>query len=114
MKARMFSKYITYKWQIITKSTKTKRKNKETYAPKLMKWYCTFQESLTKSGSKKPTYDAKWGRFLPQNRVNVDQVPLHFAVNRKKTSEETPGKELRRYNKVWLVNPGSGLDKRQC
>ena len=38
-----------------------------------------------------------------------------FAVNVKKTYEMTePGNLENRYCKVWISEPGSGLDKRQC
>lgn len=50
-------------------------------------WHCTFRETVMKSGSTKPTYDEKWGRFKPEQRINVDQVPLPFAIDRKQTYE---------------------------
>lgn len=65
-----------------------------------MKQRCSRRDSLIKPGSNKPSYDAKWGRFLPKNWVNVIRL---FAVNRKTTCKETPAKELRKYHKLWLA-----------
>ena len=79
-----------------------------------MKWHCTFREGVIKSGSKRPNFDSKWGRFLPAQRINVDQVPLPFAIDRKTTYEPKVTKENRKDHKVWVANPGPGLEKRQC
>ena len=72
-------------------------------------WTNSFCRSL------KTFYDERWGRFLPEQRLNVDQVPLPFVID-KKTTYEVPcgrGKE-RRDHRVWVAQPGSGLDKRQA
>ena len=52
--------------------------------------------------------DCKYGRWLPQNRYNVDQVPLSFVIDQDKTYE-VKGSE-----QVWVSQPSSGLDKRQA
>ena len=44
---------------------------------------------------------------------NVDQSPLPFVIDHERTYEIIEAKE-KRYNKVWIQQPGSGLDKRQC
>ena len=54
------------------------------------------------------TQASKYGRWLPQNRYNVDQVPLPFVIDQDKTYE-VKGSE-----QVWLSQPSSGLDKRQA
>ena len=42
----------------------------------------------------------------------MDQSPLSFAANTKRTYEILePGSH---YQKVWIVQPGRWLDKRQC
>ena len=56
----------------------------------------------------KITTDAKWGRWLPSNRYNVDQVPLPFVVDQGKTYAETGDKQ------IWISQPQSGLEKRQA
>lgn len=52
--------------------------------------------------------DAKYGRWLPKNRYNVDQVPLPFVVDQDKTYDVTGNK------RVWVSQPSTGLDKRQA
>ena len=53
-------------------------------------------------------FDQKWGRWPPNRRYNVDQVPCPFVINQDQTYEE------RGSTSVWISQPGSGLDKRQC
>ena len=86
-----------------------KNVNKSALAPELMQWHCTLREGLVKTRSNKDSYNVKWGRFQPEQRLNVDQVPLPFAIDRK-----TIPKERRGSHKVWVSNPASGLEKRQC
>jgi hypothetical protein len=90
------------------------RVNNEKFAPKLQHWHSTLREGLIKTGRTKAHYDSKWGRFRPSRRYNVDQVPMPFAIDRKTTYEVNVPKEERRAHRVWVSNPGSGLDKRQC
>lgn len=52
--------------------------------------------------------DPTYGRWLPKNRLNVDQVPLPFVVEQDQTYEMEGNKQ------VWISQPGSGLDKRQA
>ena len=87
---------------------------KSDLAPQLMQWHCTFRESVIESGSSKATYDPRYGRFKPKQRINVDQVPLPFAIDRKKTYEHPVPQKDRKDHKVWVANPAPGLDKRQC
>ena len=56
-------------------------------------------------------YDPRWGRFPPNMRFNVDQSPLPFVIDHKRTYEVVDKNQ--RYDKVWIQQPGSGLDKRQ-
>ncbi|XP_065664823.1 uncharacterized protein LOC136086454 [Hydra vulgaris] len=81
----------------------------------LMKWHSNLREKLIKSGSGKPTYDKKWGRFPLKKRINVDQIPLPFVVESKQTYKIPISKgNERRDHRVWVAQPGSGLDKRQA
>ena len=52
--------------------------------------------------------DGKHGHWLPQNRYNIDQVPLPFIIDHDKTYE-VKGSE-----QVWVSQPSGGLDKRQA
>lgn len=79
-----------------------------------MKWHSTLREGLVKSRSNSTTYNSKWDRFLPDRRLNVDQVPLPFAIDKSKTYIlPVPTSERRDY-RTWVSTSGSGLDKRQC
>ena len=91
-----------------------KQINKSKFGPEMMKRHCTLREGVIKSCSHLPDLKPKWGRFPPSKRVNVDQIPLPFAINRTITYEEEIPKELRKYHKVWAANGGAGLEKRQC
>ena len=50
----------------------------------------------------------KYGRWLPENRHNIDQVPLRFVIDQDKTYDITGTKQ------VWVSQPSTGLDKRQA
>ena len=59
-------------------------------------------------------YDEKWGRYQPKQRLNVDQSRLPFVVGTSRTYDHLD-KDLDQHDhKVWISQPGSGLDKRQC
>ena len=62
-----------------------KKVYKTTYLQRIMKWHSSLREGLIKSKIDSPTYDFKWGRFLPSRRLNVDQVPMAFAIDKTKT-----------------------------
>ena len=85
--------------------------SKESYREDLMKWHATTRENLIRQG-RNDSYDEKWGRFTPEQRFNVDQSPLPFVNTTKRTYEIVKKKD--RYHKVWISQPGSGLEKRQC
>eukprot|EP00795_Rhopilema_esculentum_P014366 gene14366-5413_t len=50
----------------------------------------------------------KWGRWVPERRFNVDQVPLPFVVDQGMTYD------LKGSTSVWISQSASGLDRRQC
>ena len=93
---------------------RNKKQSKDKYRSALESWHAKTRERLVRRG-KEENYDEKWGRFTPEERFNVDQSPCPFAVNVKKTYEMIElGNPENRYRKVWISQPGSGLDKRQC
>ena len=92
---------------------RSKNRSKASIEPELKKWHTTYRERCIRSNSGSPSYDSKWGAFKPSERLNVDQSPLPFVVNVKKTYEYVePGKS--KLHNTWIAQPGSGLDKRQC
>ena len=50
------------------------------------------------------------GEFVPNQRYNIDQPPLPFVVDVKRKYEQI---EYKHTKKIWIAQPGSGLDKRQ-
>ena len=54
------------------------------------------------------------GNVTPERRFNVDQLPMPFAIDSKTTLEVNLSKTEKRDHRVWVANPGSGLDKCQC
>jgi hypothetical protein len=83
--------------------------SKEHYRGDLMKWHGMTRERLIRTGFNED-YDTKWRRFLPNTRFNVDQSPLPFVIDHKRTYEII-GKD-QHHQKVWIQQPGRGLDKR--
>jgi hypothetical protein len=53
------------------------------------------------------TYTYKWGRYKPENRYNVDQVPLPFTSKPKRVIDDIGASQ------VWVSMPAPGLEKRQ-
>lgn len=102
------------KFSIRMKMKQRNRKySKEDFRKDLRKWHGTAQECLVRSG-KRLNYDEKWGYFKPMNRFNADQSPLPFAIDMKRTYHHYEKGEDQHKSKVWIFQPGSGLDKRQC
>ena len=57
------------------------------------------------------SFEEKWGRFLPKQRFNVDQTPMPFVIDTKRPYEQI---EYKHTKKIWIAQPGAGLEKRQC
>jgi len=57
---------------------------KQNFEVDLKKWHATTREKLVRT-ARNDCYDEKWGRFIPRQRLNVDQSPLPFAVTTKRT-----------------------------
>ena len=95
----------------IRKRQRAKSVDKEAFRQKMIQWHVVLRERVIRSGS--PT-DEKCGKFPPHIRFNVDQVPLPFAIDCTQTYERSVSAEDRNNHKVWITQPGSGLDKRQC
>ena len=76
----------------------------------MRKWHGFTRERLIRTGCN-DDYDDKWGTFVPNERYNLDQSPLPFVVDAKRTYEQI---EYKHTGKIWIAQPSSGLDKRQC
>ena len=92
---------------------RNRNKSKESFREPLKQWHASTRERFIRTSANNAAFDAKWGSFTPENRLNVDQTPYPFAFNTKRTYlfEESTNQHNK---KVWISQPGSGLDKRQC
>jgi hypothetical protein len=80
-------------------------KSAKTLAHAVQKFLKKLQELRSENPDPK---DLIWGKFGPRNTLNVDQVPLPFAATSTRTIE------FLGTQRVWIKQPGSGLDKRQA
>ena len=78
---------------------------------KMLEWHSVLRERLIRT-RKQDDYDEKWGRFLPERLLNVDQSPCLFAFDSNRTYQQFT--EDQYSEKVWISQPGARLDKRQC
>lgn len=101
-----------YKVRMRTKQ-RSKKESKESHEPELKKWHATTREKLIRVG-RNDGYDEKWGRFVPLQRYNVDQCPLPFVFSGNRMYEHYDDGVDQNRVKVWISQPGAGLEKRQC
>ena len=74
--------------------------------PDLKKWHATDRERRIDPTVTTLIMIANGGTFAPHERFNVDQSPLRFAVNIKKTYDYVePGKSSE--HNTWIIQPGS-------
>ena len=93
------------------KKQRSKNVLKEDMRAKMMEWHTVLRERLIRTG-KQDDYDEKWDRFPPEFRFNVDQSPCPFVFDSSRTYHHIT--EDQHNEKVWISQPGAGLDKRQC
>ena len=60
------------------------RQRKEAKIEDLKKWYYNYRELCIRTGYG-TDFDQKGGYFKPEQRLNVDQSPLPFVIDVKKT-----------------------------
>lgn len=83
---------------------RSKKKSKEDKIKPLQQWHATFRERCLRTGTEE-RYHPKWGRFLPSERLNVDQSPLPFVIDSKKTYEYIDFRQGHHHN-TWISQPG--------
>ena len=88
---------------------KNKKQEKEHFLEKMVKWHASLCERLIRTGQSNAQYDQKCGYFKPSQRYNVDQSPLPFSYEYRKTygSSETD-------RKVWVSQQNANSGKRFC
>ncbi|CAM9248088.1 unnamed protein product, partial [Heterosigma akashiwo] len=94
------------------RKTNVKKESAEQRRPKIEAWHKKFRmflKSPTPEGKTRAPAEeyAKWGRFQPHLRWNVDQVPLPFVTEMDSTYEEKGA------DRVWIrMNGGPAAKKR--
>ena len=83
---------------------RSKKKSKEEKIKPLQQWHATFRERCLRTGTEE-RYHPKWGRFLPSERLNVDQSPLPFVIDAKRTYEYIESGQGHHHN-TWISQPG--------
>lgn len=86
---------------------------KQNFELDLKKWHTTTREKSVRTG-RNDGYDEKWSRYQPKQRLNVDQSPLPFVIGTSRRYDHLDKDVDQHGHKVWISQPGSGLDKRQC
>ena len=94
---------------VLRRRTNKKKDSANDGRKTIQEFHRNLQKSLqTTRRRNNPSFEPKYGRWLPTNRYNIDQVPLPFVVEQEKTYDVLGTKQ------VWVSQPSSGLDKRQA
>lgn len=75
--------------------------------PKIKRWHARLRRRLKRVG-RSGTVDPVWGRWLPRNRLAVDQVPCNLRAGGDRTYEDKGAK------RVWLAGSPADDGKRFC
>eukprot|EP00966_Prymnesium_polylepis_P199203 4615564-Prymnesium_polylepis.1 len=86
---RRFTNY--YGMSLRRKSNK-KHLSIEERLPKCKRWHARFRRRLM--GGPKNKLDSKWGRWLPEDRISVDQVPCNLREGDGRTNADTGEKRI--------------------
>ena len=85
---------------VLRKKTNSKRASVEEKRPIIANFHAKLRLFLSTGQNPHP----KWGRFLPKNRWNVDQVPLPFSCQPSETYEQKGA------DRVWVKQNQAGLE----
>ena len=91
----------------ICQEKKLKKKHPNDHIEKFEKFLSTLRFKLLSAPSNDTTIYELWGRFRPEHRFNMDQVPLPFVVNQDYTYTEKDDKTIH------VKSPAEALRKRQ-
>ena len=97
--------FTTYYSMSLRKGTNNKNTSVEDRKHKCQRWHARFRRRLQSGIGKK---DPKWGRWLPKNRLSIDQVPCNFREGGLTTYDDTGCK------RVWIVGTKADSGKRFC
>ena len=91
---------------------RNKKRPREAFRENLQKWHATTTERLLRTGFH-DNYHLKWGRFITKQRISVDQSPLPFVLDMKRTYDHYEKGKGHKHN-TWISTPDEGLTRRQC
>lgn len=90
----------------LRRKTNKKHMSIEERMPKCQRWHARFRRRL--KGGPQSMQHPKWGRWLPFDRISIDQVPCNLREGGGRTYEDKGSK------RVWLVGSKVDCGKRFC
>ena len=90
----------------LRRKTNKKHLSVEERMPKCQRWHARFRRRL--KGGKPEKLHPKWGRWLPEDRLSIDQVPCNLREGDGRTYADTGEK------RVWLAGSKADCGKRFC
>ena len=91
----------------LRRKTNSKHMPVEARLAKCKRWHARFRRRLRRASSTAPLHET-WGRWLPQDRISIDQVPCNLREGDGRTYAEVGSK------RVWLVGSKQDDGKRFC
>ena len=104
LKRGWFNAFLSRFRITLRKQTNTKAKSVEQRKAGIQQWHARLRRRIKRGTDVHP----KWGRWLPESRFNVDQVPLTLADGSRQTYDEVGAR------RVWISGSKHGDDKREA
>ena len=92
----------------LRRKTNSKHMPIESRLAKCKRWHARFRRRLRRESSTTAPLHETWGRWLPQDRISIDQVPCNLREGDGRTYAEVGSK------RVWLVGCKQDDGKRFC
>ena len=92
----------------LRRKTNSKHMPIEARLAKCKRWHARFRRRLRRESSTTAPLHETWGRWLPQDRISIDQVPCNLREGDGRTYAEVGSK------RVWLVGCKQDDGKRFC
>ena len=92
----------------LRRKTNSKHMPIESRLAKCKRWHARFRRRLRRESSTTAPLHETWGRWLPQDRISIDQVPCNLREGDGRTYAEVGSK------RVWLVGSKQDDGKRFC
>ena len=92
----------------LRRKTNSKHQPVESRISKCQRWHARFRRRLQRGTFEGAHVHEKWGRWLPENRISIDQVPCNLRDGDGRTYADVGSK------RVWLVGTKQDDGKRFC